>query len=83
VDLLGFEEQSLRVHQQVALPAAHLLAAVVAPLLVADAGGLCRVGVCYPGARKAVPARAARTRSRSVALSRSKVPSKRHLLNHQ
>ena len=35
-----FDHQALRVHELVALPAPHPLAAIEAPLLAADPGGL-------------------------------------------
>src|SRR5215208_4615353 len=41
----GLDHQAFRVHQDVALPAPHLLAAVKAPLLSADAGSLHRLAV--------------------------------------
>src|SRR5215216_3406719 len=47
----GLDHQSLRVHEQVALPAADLLAAVEAPLLTADAGDLGRLRVEDAGTR--------------------------------
>jgi hypothetical protein len=79
---LRLENQPLCVHQQVALSALHLLAAVVAPLLPTYPRRLRRLGV-YD-----VPALGCgslpicdRKRSRSPAFMRSRVPSMRHLLN--
>jgi hypothetical protein len=42
---LDFQEQALRVHQQVALPTSNLLVAVVSSLFAADAGRLGRLGI--------------------------------------
>jgi hypothetical protein len=37
---LGFEDQTFGIHEQVTLPAAHLLATVVSPLFAANASGI-------------------------------------------
>src|SRR5215216_5464234 len=65
----GLDHQSLRVHEQVALPAADLLAAVEAPLLTADAGGLGRLRVEDAGTRLGIPTRS-RPRPPASAVSR-------------
>jgi hypothetical protein len=71
---LGFEDQSFGIHQQVLLPAVELLASVVAPLLIA-------YPVVFDDWESATPAlgcgflpKHVRKRSRSTALSFSKVP---------
>ena len=47
---LGFEDQAFRVHEEMTLPAAHLLAPVVTALFPAYTGCLCGLGVHYPRA---------------------------------
>jgi len=79
---LGFEDQTLGVHQQLlTLPATHLLSAVIASVFTTDTGGLGRLGVDYPGARSSVPTQAG---SQPLPKRRVKllpgVPSIRHLL---
>jgi hypothetical protein len=45
---LGFEYQALRIHEQVSLSAANLLAAIVAPLFATDPARLGRLRIDYP-----------------------------------
>jgi len=51
----GFDHQPLGIHEDVALRAANLLAAVEAPLLAADARGLHRLRIHDAGAGLGVP----------------------------
>src|SRR5215217_5357835 len=44
---LGLQDQSLRIHQQMPLPAAHLLPTVVSARFAAHPGSLCRLGIHY------------------------------------
>jgi hypothetical protein len=44
---LGFQDQSLRIHQEMALPAANLLAAVVSPRLSTHPACLSRLRIYY------------------------------------
>jgi hypothetical protein len=81
---LGFEDQSFGVHQQVALSAPNLLVSYSMPLCSPP------IPVVFADWESAIPAlgsgslpERARNRSRSAALSLSKVPSVRHLPNHQ
>jgi hypothetical protein len=46
---LGFQYEALGVHQQLSLPAANLLAAVVSSRLTAHPARLCRLRVHYRG----------------------------------
>ena len=80
---LGLEDQALGVHQEVPFAASNLLVAVVSSLFAADSGAL------LEDWESAIPAlgsgflpKRLRTRSLNAALSRSKVPSMRHLPNH-
>src|SRR5215210_3232590 len=52
---LGLEHETLGVHQDVALSALHLLAAIVAALFPANRGALHRLGVHHPRAGLGVP----------------------------
>src|SRR5215212_7995789 len=52
----GFEHQTFCVHEQMPLPATHLLATIEAPVLAADAGRLHRLAVHDARARLGVPA---------------------------
>ena len=54
---LGFQNQSFRVHQEVAFPATHLLAAIVSARFSSHPGGLGRLGVHYPSAGVRIPTR--------------------------
>jgi AhpD family alkylhydroperoxidase len=79
---LGFENQAFGVHEQMTLPAAHLLASVVTALFSAYTGCLGGLGVhdaCAAGLGVSP-----RELSQALAqrrINRSKVPSIRHFLN--
>ncbi len=45
---LGFQDQSLRIHEQASLPAANLLPTIVGVRFSAHLGSLCRLGIHYP-----------------------------------
>ena len=77
---LGFEHQSFRIHEQVALPTLHLFGTVVAALFSAYTGSLDRLAIYDARARLGIPAETDLTRSRSAACILSQVPSKRNSL---
>jgi hypothetical protein len=80
---LGFEHQTLGVHQQMALAAFHSLGGAEAALCASHGGGPSCLGVNDACAGVGIPAKAAsQTLAQLKAFKRSQVPSIRHLLNH-